>query len=195
MIRGLMVQQGANGNTPWFPVDADSLAFWVGLMLSSDFNANLVATVQHTMSQLSTFHKVSWSQTGTTVTVTDLGIPSPPVNPASGLYAGHGLQTGDSTVIQASGFPTVVDSQGQPSITVTGKTTYTYTAAGSQSATGIAQACNIRVRNNQVLAALATPIRSDSNYNTPVSAIRLNVSSWVAGAALLEILQGRGVGG
>jgi hypothetical protein len=183
-MRPTYVYANAAGPTAWVPIDYLQSAFGIGLGFSVTNAASLTASVQHTFgSPIGTdnqTHGVILSQSTTTVTVTDLG----PWNDATN---GHGLLTGDSVQIQGS----TIGVDGIYTVTVTSATQYTYTVSNSQSATSnSALAAGLRVFNHVSLAGISS--RADGNYAYPPRMIRLNVTAYTSGAAILEILQGLG---
>lgn len=177
-----IVRLGALGFSPAIPVDYLGNVFAVGLCGVPSSNFNLTWGVQHTLDDVGPDGAlpVTYSQTTTTITVTDL-------RQVSGIQ-GHGLSVADSVYLR--GISATADGHYQVA-TVTSQTVYTVTSAVSQSASGAAVASNFRWFNHVSLTAITTG-RADGNYAFPVRAVRLNVSAYVAGYIDLLVLQGSG---
>lgn len=172
-------RQGAVGFGPAIPVDYRSVAFAVGVMGILSSNATLTWGVQHTLDDPGPdgAFPVSYSQTTTTITVTDL-------RSLNGV-TGHGLSVADSVYL--TGIAGTPDGNYQVA-SIVSQTQYTVTSAVSQTASGNAAAHNFRWDNHVSLVNQTT--RADGNYAFPVRAIRLNVSAYTAGYIDLIILQG-----
>ena len=165
----------AAGVSPWVPLDYIGLAFGIGLGFSVDSAASgISAKVQHTFSDLAP-HPVTFAQAATTVTITD------PL---------HDLITGDSAVILGSAPYATTGFDGTYPVTVTGVNTYTVTVTPSQSASGQLQVATLRVFDHPTMTGMTA--RADGNYAFPVKAVRLNVTAWTAGRAILDLIQGQG---
>lgn len=176
-MRPLRVEMSALGNSPWVPVNYMQNAFAIGLAVVLSSGAVLTYTVQHAFNDLSDDgkRKVLIARAGTVATVTDIG---------------HKLSVADSVIVTGSG-SVVLD--GQPDIaSVVDADHYTYTVANSGPAAGSPNtfAKPLHVFPHASLAGLN--IRSDGNYAFNVEAIRLNISAYTSGTAILLINQGMG---
>jgi len=174
-----LYRQAAAGFGPAIPVDYRSVPFAVGVMGILSSNGSLTWGVQHTLDDPGPEGSlpISYSQTTTTITVTDRRV-------VSGV-AGHGLSVADSVFLRGiSGTP---DGNYQIA-SVISQSQYTVTSAVSQTAAGNGSANNFRWDTHVSLTGQTT--RADGNYAFPVRAIRLNVSAYTAGYIDLIILQG-----
>lgn len=172
-------RQGAIGFSPAIPVDYRSVPLGIGIIGIPSSNATLTWGVQHTLDDPGPdgAFPVTYSQTTTTITVTD-------TRQFFGV-TGHGLSVADSVYL--TGIAGTPDGNYQVA-TVTSQTVYTVTSAVSQSAAGNAVAHNFRWDNHVSLVTLTG--RQDGNYAFPIRAIRLNISAYTAGYLDLIILQG-----
>jgi len=169
------VSMGAVGNTQWVPMNYRQNPFAVSLGVDLDSAASgITYEVQHTLDSLSKkVIPVSITRSSTTVTVT--------------FASAHDKNTGDSIIVSGSD---VTGMDGTYPVTVTGLTTLTYTSGTSGTATGSGntECILLTVWPHEFLTAATTS--DDGNYAFPVTAIRLNVSTWTAGKATLYIVQG-----
>lgn len=174
-----ILRQGALGFSVPIPVDYRSAPFAIGVMGIPSSNATLTWTVQHTLDDPGPdgAFPVTYSQTTTTITVTD-------TRQFNGI-TGHGLSVADSVFL--NGIAGTPDGAYQVA-TVVSQTQYTVTSAVSQTASGNAIAHNFRWDNHVSLVNLTG--RQDGNYAFPVRALRLNISAYTAGYMDLIILQG-----
>lgn len=186
-MRPQYVSLNAVGNTPWVPVSHLQWAFGVGIAVTFSTGAALTYTVQHTYDPIddSQLRDISASQTTTVITVTgDLG---PPGSSPPGLSLGHGLIVGDDYIIRGT-----VGMDGEYTVaTVPSATSVTLTDPVSQSiAAQAGKAKSYRIFNNATLAAQTA--RGSTNYTTPVTAVRLNVSLYTSGVVTMAVVQGLG---
>jgi hypothetical protein len=173
-------RQAVLGPGPAIPMDYRTVPFAVGVMGVPSSNATLTWAVQHTLDDPGPdgAFPVSYSQTTTVITVTDL-------RQLNGVN-GHGLSVGDSVYL--AGVPGIPDSTELTVATVTSQSVYTLTAPLSQSAAGNAVAHNFRWDTHVSLTGQTG--RNDGNYAFPVRAIRLNITAYTAGYIDLMLLQG-----
>jgi hypothetical protein len=184
-MRPVYLSNGAAGAGNWAQIDYTEVSFAVGLFLAFSQDSNLTASVQYTSCGMGPddIHDVTFTQSTTTVTVTDFG-PS---------GKGHGLITGDTSIIsQAS-----TSIAGEYAVTVTSDSAYTITVGTSATVTsGKARAADVRVYNHFTLNGIASTNgsgRASGNFAFPIRGIRLNNTTWVAGTSYLDILQGHGL--
>jgi hypothetical protein len=154
--------------------------------------ATLSCKAQYTMDDQSIKRQVTWSQTGTTVTITD-GI-QPFGKGASNLPTQqnpHGLSTGDTITIEGTGSasPAGISFDGNYAVTVTNPTTYTITVVPSQTAVGVSDVIPQRWLDSPAVPA-ATSTRLYANTNQPVTAIRFVVATLSAGTVDFLVIQG-----
>ena len=200
-MRPIDIAMNATGYSPWIPIDYVEAWFGVsvGVLLSEDASG-ITYTVQFTLDQVSleTYqndtYPVTISRSGTTATVTDKG--------PYGI--GHGLSTNDSVIIKGTGStnldsPVAVKTStpygvGDIGVTVLAggltSTAYTYTVAnsGNTADQGQVQVARLRVFNHATLASLTS--RNNGSFNYPIRALRLYVSAYSAGFAVMRVLQG-----
>jgi len=183
------------GVSPPIPVSYLQPTFNVALaVIPSASVSALSCEAQYTLDDQSTFRTVNWSQTGTTVTITD-GTQSFGQN-SSNPYSQnpHGLTTGDSVTIQATAASAVggfTNFDGNYSVTVVNSTTYTITVAPSQTAQGSGQVVPQRWAVSSAVPA-ATAARLYANTTQPATAFRLNVATLTGGTVDFIVLQGLG---
>jgi hypothetical protein len=192
-MRPVRVTLNAAGYSQWVPIDYLESWFGTTLGIIPSEDGNLTYSVQFTMDFAileapSSSAPVSIARAGTVATVTDAGP----------LGIGHGLTTGDSVIIKASGSsmldsPQAVFGQGDLGWQVASTpspTTYTYTVANSGPAAdvGITKTSRLRIFTHATLAAQTT--RQNGSLNYPVRAVRLYVSAYTAGFVDMIVLQG-----
>lgn len=173
---------GATGVAPWLNVDyyqtppAVTLAGFV-----SPAAANLAWAVQYTCDPLGpeAARDVEVVQTAsTTITVKDIG---PPNNGGT-----HGLLVGDYAKLFGTG-NAGVDAEFAVA-TVVDATHYTVVSLVNQTFSGAARVISARVFTHATLTGQAT--RQTGNFQFPVRACRLQLTAWVSGVAVLELIQG-----
>lgn len=177
------IRLASNGFSPPVIIDYISKTFAVGLCGIPSSNANLTWGVQHTFDDPGPEGEaeILVSQTTTTLTIND-------VRSKSGIV-GHGLSVNDSVFLRS--IPGITDANYQVA-SITSQTIYTVTVGVSQSLAGVlAYAKNFRWLPHISLVAQTT--RQDGNYAFPARAVRLTVSSYVAGYIDLIVLQGSGL--
>jgi hypothetical protein len=175
-----IVRLGAVGQSPWIPVDWLKNTFSIGLVGIPSSNATLTWGVQHTFDDPGPEGAlpVSFSQTTTTITVTDLRQVS--------SIAGHGASVADSVVLTS----TQAGVDGTYAVaTVTSQSVYTLTSTVSQSASGANARANILRPFNHATMTGQTG-RLDGNYAFPIRALRLIVTAYTAGYVDLITLEG-----
>lgn len=177
---------GASQYSKWLPHDYYAEPFNVSLGVYFGFGLNATLAVQFAIDDLSNAaeRQVSLSQTTTTITVKDPGIPGPGM-PAGGW--GHGLATGDYCNI-LSGSGGVIGEY--PTVTVVDAFTYTVTSSVSRTlAREIGSVITARVQTHPVLTGLTA--RTNSNYGYPVWGSRLLSTAFTAaGTGFLLMMQG-----
>ena len=158
----------AAGNTPPIPVNYTQPTFNVALaVIPSAAATALTCSAQYTMDDQSIKRQVNWTQSTTTVTITD----GPQAYGLGGsLLASqqnpHGLTTGDTVSIE--GTP---NFDGNYSVTVTGPNVYTITVVPSQTASGDARVIPQRWVTTTGIP-LTTATRLYVNTNQPATAFR-----------------------
>lgn len=170
----LSVTQSAAGASPWLVLDYLQRPFNVGLFASLSFDGNLTYQVQHTPDNPNKFKGVTLSRTTTVATAT--------------FAAAHGLNVGDSIVVQGSGDANLDGTFAVASVVDATHLTYTVANTGLAADTGHAKACLMRVFPHAYLTALTA--KADGNYAFPVWATRVNVTAYTAGSVTLEVVQG-----
>jgi hypothetical protein len=163
----------------WLPLNQRQAPFGVSVSVALNSTANLTYSVQHTFSDLGRVLRAQLSRATATVTVT--------------TKENHGLVTNDSVIIRnANTILGTTGLDGTFTVTVTGVKSFTYTSSvTTPDVTGTTwdvEITPISVYNDADLTAKTTSL--DSNYLFPVTATRLNVTSYVAGDARFNVLQG-----
>jgi hypothetical protein len=185
----------AAGQTPPIPVDYMQPTFNVALgVIPSAAATGLSCSAQYTMDDQSIKRQVNWSQTTTTVTITD----GPQAQGGSSSLASqlnpHGLVTGDTVTIEGSGSgqPGAFTSfDGNYTVTVTGANTYTITVVPSQTASGDARVITQRWVTSTVVPG-ATAARLYANTTQPATAFRFVVAALTTGTVDFIVIQGNG---
>lgn len=165
----------SNGPSAWLPLQTmEGLGFALGLALIPSHNANLQATIEAVLDNLTTTRRISWSAdtAKTTITLTDVG---------------HGLSSDDEVGITLSsdaGLNSVINTS-RP-VTVVDDDTYTVTVDSALTASsGIARVVSYRVVPHDDLTAQSG--RVAGNYQFAVTAVRINITNWVAGKCDLVV--------
>jgi len=164
----------------WVPVDRGQSAFGVGFNVDLDSTASgIVFKIEHTFDDLGKIQVGSIARSLTTVTVT--------------TGAAHGLNTGDAVVVLNANQTTGASGlDGQYTVTVSSSTVFTYTSSVSGTVATSPLSINLillRVQPHSTITASSVSV--DGNYAFPITAMRLNVTSWSAGTATLTVNQGR----
>ena len=182
----------AAGNGPWVPVDYMQATFNVGVtVVPSSAATGVSCSVQYTVDDPSTERGISWTQSGTTVTVTD---PPWSANPNQPLIP-HGLSVGDSVILQAtggglsSGFLSVDGTYAVASIVNANQYTVTVTPSQTVSTPAAGLVSHARVFTTTAIPA-ATAARLSGNIIQPCCAVRLAVATLTAGTIDLTVIQG-----
>ena len=157
--------------------------------------ATLSCSAQYTMDDQAIKRQVTWTQAGTTVTVTD-GI-QPFGKGAANLPTQqnpHGLVTGDSINIEGTGtagpLPGFVSFDGNYNVTVTSPTQYTITVTPSQTvAAGVSDVIPQRWVTSTAVP-LATATRLFANITQPFSALRFVVAAASVPSVDFLVIQG-----
>ena len=167
----------AAGITNPVPLSYSQPTFNVSVgVFPSAANTTLACGVQYCIDDQSVFRQANWSQTGTTVTITD-GVQSFGQNSSlTSQQNPHGLITGDSvTLLETSTGNTGLGFDGNYTVTVVSPTVYTITVTPSQTAAG---ACRLVPQRWLYSTAVpsGTSARTIGNLETPATAVRLNVA-------------------
>lgn len=175
------VSLNANGSSQWIPHDVWQSPASITLAGFVSSGASLTWAVQYTCDDIQEARDVGWSQSTTTITVTDKG-------PAS-RKGTHGLSVSDWVKLTGTGSQGATSVDGEYTVaSVVSATQYTVTSGTSQTASGSARVQSARVFTHAVLTGQTG--RLSSNYNSPVKASQLVVTNYVSGVASLEVLQG-----
>lgn len=159
--------------TPWVPVSDSQNPFNVGLFaLPAQDYAATSYTLQATPDDPTAKHQATFTTSGTTATVTDVG---------------HGLTTGDSLVATGSRstadtYPNAVD------VTVLTDDTYTYTTGAAPPAAGILYVTTMRIVPLGA-GAVTAATRAASLLQTPYRAVRAKLAGWSVGIFNLVVIQ------
>jgi hypothetical protein len=180
------------GYTPWVPVAYDAKTFNVALaVLPSTTASGTLVSAQYTLDDQSYAgvgdHQVLWSQSTTTVTITDSGWTS-----GGNTSVGHGLVTGDSINIRGTGGVSATSFDGQYQVTVTNETVYTITVTPSQTASGYANVIGARIFTTTGIPA-STAVRTATNLTVPCAAVRMAVAALTTGEVDFIVIQGQGL--
>jgi hypothetical protein len=175
------------------PVNYTQPTFNVALaVIPSNANTVLSVGVQYTMDDQTTWRPVNWTQTTTTVTITD-GTFQPTPNSSGNP---HGLKNGDSITIQGSGSGQgtgFVSFDGTYNVTVTSDTAYTITVTPSQTASGQGTMIPQRwVFTASGIIPAGTAARTYANTTQPATAYRANLVTLTGGTMDFIVLQGLG---
>lgn len=179
-MKSVTVSLSAAGNSAWLPIDYRQVPFALALAVNLSQAANLTVDVQFAFDRPN-YRTVLISRVGTTATVTDVA---------------HQLKTGDSIIVQGAGSPFDTDANAGADITVTGNDTYTYTVAnsGPTFAQPDMKLRSFRPQTHATLTAITgAGQRVSGSITSPVTAVRLKTSAFVAGVAELTAVQGQQV--
>ena len=165
-----VLSTAATGATPWHRVDDKQNPFSIGF--SVDVQGTGTYTVEHGFCNASDKKGVSITRAATVATL---------------VFPTHGLQVGDSLVVESAGAPldgvyavaTVVDAN---------TVTYTVTNSGATASDPSARALFIRVYPHSTVAAQTTS--KDGNYAFPVNFVRMRVTVSGAGNYAFHVNQG-----
>ena len=177
-MRPQSVSVSSATTSAWVPLDRAQAAFGVGFNVDLDSAASgITFKIEHTFDGLGRIKIATIARSSTTVTVT--------------TGAAHGLNTGDSVIVLNANQLTGA-SDGQYTITVSSTTVFTYTSgtSGTVATSPLAvELVSLRVQPHSSITGNTASI--DGNYAFPITAMRLNVTAWVAGTATLTVNQGR----
>jgi hypothetical protein len=182
----------ANQYSPWVKHDYYQDPFDVSLAVFFDTALEATLAVQYVLDDQSQTSQrpVTWSQTTTTITVTDYGpttINGGPSNAGWGGPFGHGLLAGD--MVQLAGTQAGIDGLYNVA-SVTNAHTYTLTTTVSQTSGGQGLVTSGRVLTHSTLTALSA--RASGQYSAPVWMSRLTSTALTAaGVGFLVSMQGR----
>jgi hypothetical protein len=179
------------GFTAPIPVDYMQPTFNIAVaVIPSAAASGLSCSGQYTMDDQSIKRQVTWSQTGTTVTITD-GI-QPYGKGSSQLPTQqnpHGLVTGDTVSIEGTGSGGGTSFDGNYAVTVTSATQYTITVTPNQTASGVSDVIPQRWVTSTIVPA-ATAARLYANQTQPITAWRFVVAALTGGSVDFLVLQG-----
>jgi hypothetical protein len=168
----------AAGASPWIPTNRLQSTFQIGFAVFLTAGATLTYSVQHTFDPMSQdFRPVSIARSAAVATVTE---------------AGHTLRIGDNIIVVDRDSPVFTTGASGAEITAVGASTYQY-AVPSSGATASGQ--NAKLQSFRVLnhsAVVAATADADGNYDFPVTAVRLIITSYTSGSATLILNQGAG---
>lgn len=178
-MRQTEVSLSAAAKSEWVLHDIYQTPPAISLIATLSSGAVLTYSVQGTGDNLSSdaARSINFSQTTTTITVTDSGPLS-----RSGT---HGLSVNDYVALLGGPDGALTEYS---VASVVNSTTYTVTSATSRTASGVAQVISARVFNHAVLNALTANAQNQWAY--PVKGSRLVVSAYTSGVASLTVLQG-----
>jgi hypothetical protein len=178
----------AAGNSPVFQVNYTQPTFNVALaVVPSAAATGLSCSAQYTMDDQSILRPINWTQTTTTVTITDGTYAV-----GSSIFSNpHGLVNNDSVTITGTSSSNLVGFDGTYNVTVTSPTTYTITVAPSQTASGQGFVIPQRWVVTTAIPA-ATAVRLYANTTQPATAFRFVVVALTAGTVDFIVLQGLG---
>lgn len=177
-MRQQVVRLDDLGFSQWLPVDNRrfSTEFQVGLQANLDDLSDLTYNVEVTKDLFSKERdqRCTIARVTTTATVTLIG---------------HGLKTGDNVIIFDTNYTNhnpELNLEGSLNVTVVDKDTFTYTVVDTGQTSAIGRIITFVV--NQTNISGETLAVTDSTTD-PVSAFRLNVTAFTAGAVTLTVLQ------
>lgn len=178
---------GSAGSSPWIIPGPMMISPGLGLALTFSANANLTASVQHTLDDP--------QQNPRAVTLTRVGVNLTVNDP------GHNLNANDNIILSnpAKDANNIWDG-GQPVGTsydiasITDANNYVLTVANAGSVVGTGFVQSFRVFNHATLNAIAgvPPARADGYYAFQIGATRLKCTVWAAGTVTLTAQQGKG---
>lgn len=174
----------ANLFSGWLRHDHYEAPFNVSLGVYFGSGLNATIAVQFIIDDVDLLRQVSISQATTVITVVDAG----PAFGGAAAPAGHGLAVGD--FVQLTGTPGGSVDGGYNVATVVSATSYTLTAAVSQTLPQlVANVGTGRVFTHATLTGLTA--RANGNYAFPVWGSRLTSTAFTAGGfAFLVAMQG-----
>lgn len=177
---------GATGSGPWVPIDYLEHGFGVGYYVSVQASSTLTFKTQHafyanpgdpTAGSPDYQLPVSITRSSTTATLTLPLSPAPKV--------------GDCVIVEGAGAPLdgTYDVAGVTSGTVV---TYTVANSGVTSAAAGARVRYLHVEDDTVVTGKTASTSGNIAY--PINALRLYLTAYSAGAAILTVNQGLGAG-
>jgi len=160
---------GATGPGDWQVIDTEQTAFGVGYFVAVQQGSTLTFKIEHGWSVLPTDEQQYSSITRSTTTAT-LKVPS-------------------ALIVKGAGAP--FDGTFQVA-SVTNQNTITYTVANSGATTAITGGFVRLIRTIDDPVVVSKSSSTEGNLAFPCSHIRLNLTAWSAGAAVLTLLQPSG---
>lgn len=172
-MRPVQVTLSAAGNSAWIPVNRiQPGSFKIGLAVYLSSGAVLTYRVQHTLDHQQDFRPVTIARSTTVATVTDVA---------------HKLSVGDSIVVSASGSTNLDGTYDVASVVDADNYTYTVANSGATAGSVNSQVKSYRVLSHTSLVDLTA--RADGNYEFPPVMIRLRVTAYTSGSAILDVIQ------
>jgi hypothetical protein len=168
---------GATGPGDWQVIDTEQTAFGVGYFVAVQQGSTLTFKIEHGWSVLPTDEQQYSSITRSTTTAT-LKVPSALT-----------VKVADSIIVKGAGAP--FDGTFQVA-SVTNQNTITYTVANSGATTAITGGFVRLIRTIDDPVVVSKSSSTEGNLAFPCSHIRLNLTAWSAGAAVLTLLQPSG---
>lgn len=177
------VTVGSATTSAWIPLNTKKPTFGTALFVGLTGTVNLTYSVQHAVPTNTggQYHPVPGNEVGVNAKLTRV------TTTATLVWAGHGLTTSDSIVIQGAGAP-FDGTYAVASVVDADTITYTVTDSGLATAQDGFQAMLLKVFNHDTLAAKTTA--DDGNYAFPVPFVRLNVTAYTSGKATLVVVSG-----
>jgi hypothetical protein len=160
-------------------------------VIPSNANTVLSVGIQYCLDDQSILRPINWTQTTTTVTITD-GIYFPGSQTAGNP---HGLKVGDSVTITGTAVPggSASFDGNYPVASVTNDQVYTITVVPSQTASGQAFIVPQRwVFTGVGIIPAGTSARTYANTTQPATAFRANLVTLTGGTMDFIVLQGLG---
>lgn len=170
-MRITSVTQGAAGATAWQPLNPKCDNFQVGFGVTLTGTVNLTYKVQHTFDDPGENLPVYITRSTTTATLT---------------LTDHGLATTDTITVSGAGAP-LDGTYAVAGVTDANVITYTVDNSGVSVSNAGATVSRMRVFDHPTVTSKTT--LQDGNYAFPISAMRLNVTSYTSGKATLTIIQ------
>lgn len=174
-MRPVSLAQSALGQTAWIIADRLQASFGIGLGCRISSGASLTYKVQHSFSNPYDNRRVVTIARSTTVaTVTDVG---------------HSLSVGDSIIVTGSGSSNLDGTYDIASIVDADSYTYTVANSGAAASAANTYLASLRVFDHPTLTGQTAS--ADGNYQFPVFAVRLKVTTYASGNVTLQYHQGQ----
>jgi len=158
----------AAGVSPWVPIDRNQMVANIGFGVSLSATANLTYRVEHSFESPMEKTQKRVTRSGTTATLE---------------WVSHNLRVGDSLIIDGP-----APFNGTFAVaTVPTADTVTFTVAASGDTVDYVDVAGLRVFPHSTVVDQI--VSADGNYAFPISAYRLNVTAYTAGAAVMTSIQ------